>query len=390
MPSSRITDLALGLVFVFGVTAALASVITELIARFLGLRATYLLQGLRELLDGSSSSTMALAQVKDDYASTVNLVRSAAPATRLVASPTSSAPLTAAPLSTAASATGALLGSPILRNQGLAGQLDDRSLTLPATAAVGRRSMTSSTPGDRMRKQRRSLPAYIPARSFSEAVLDLLVPNASGQTTMDEIAASVDALPDSMGVFKASLGSLVKSAGDDVAAFRTSVEHWYDDHMSRVSGWYKRHVAKITLVVGAVLVLLVNINAATIGRTLYTDNDVRAAVSAVAATSTQCPAGQDQPTCLKNLEQQLSDASSAGLPLGWATVDACVGASSGCDWLDQRGLFNHAGGSGWQLLLVLVGFALTIMALVPGARFWFDLLGRLGSLRSTGPPPSTT
>jgi hypothetical protein len=29
-----------------------------------------------------------------------------------------------------------------------------------------------------------------------------------------------------------------------------------------------------------------------------------------------------------------------------------------------------------------------VLALVPGARFWFDLLGRLGSLRSSGPKPA--
>ena len=53
MLSSGIIDLAIGLAFVFGVTAALASVITELISRFLGLSGAYLLKGLRELLDGT-------------------------------------------------------------------------------------------------------------------------------------------------------------------------------------------------------------------------------------------------------------------------------------------------------------------------------------------------
>ena len=38
MPSSAIIDLAIGLIFVFGVTAALASVFTELVSRFIGLR----------------------------------------------------------------------------------------------------------------------------------------------------------------------------------------------------------------------------------------------------------------------------------------------------------------------------------------------------------------
>jgi hypothetical protein len=39
-------------------------------------------------------------------------------------------------------------------------------------------------------------------------------------------------------------------------------------------------------------------------------------------------------------------------------------------------------------VLVLIGFLITIIALTPGARFWYDLLGKLGSLRSTGPKPA--
>ena len=40
------------------------------------------------------------------------------------------------------------------------------------------------------------------------------------------------------------------------------------------------------------------------------------------------------------------------------------------------------------VLLVLLGWGLMVAALIPGARFWFDLLSRLGTLRSTGPRPS--
>ena len=66
MLSSGIIDVAIGLVFVFGVTAALASVITELISRFLGLRGAYLLRGLRELLDGPGGATV-VNEAKSDF-----------------------------------------------------------------------------------------------------------------------------------------------------------------------------------------------------------------------------------------------------------------------------------------------------------------------------------
>jgi hypothetical protein len=71
--SSGIIDLAIGLAFIFGVTAALASVATELISRFLGLRGAYLLGGLRELLDSEQVET-DLTRAEKDYDAWKNIV----------------------------------------------------------------------------------------------------------------------------------------------------------------------------------------------------------------------------------------------------------------------------------------------------------------------------
>jgi hypothetical protein len=60
-----------------------------------------------------------------------------------------------------------------------------------------------------------------------------------------------------------------------------------------------------------------------------------------------------------------------------------------CHWWQQRGILNPKGSSGWQLVLVIIGFLLTILALTPGAQFWFGLLVKLGAIRSTGPKPPT-
>src|SRR6202453_2436150 len=86
---------------------------------------------------------------------------------------------------------------------------------------------------------------------------------------------------------------------------------------------------------------------------------------------------------------QLSAATPAALPIGWGTVRDCAEPGARCNWLDQRGIFSRHGNSGWQLVLVLAGFLIIIIALIPGAQFWFGLLSKLGSLRSTGPKPAT-
>lgn len=371
MLSSPIIDLTIGLTFVFGVTAALASLATELIARLIGLRGAYLLSGLRELVDEGGSSTN-LTDVAEDYKTMRRLMQPG------------SAPATQPP-----SATGALLGSPILSNAGVAGQLSTRKLTLDPTTGTGRLpKMTADPNAGGLWSQRRSLPSYISSSSFADAVIDLVVPDPQGQTTMAAIEQSIQKLPPTM-PFRQSLEALAKNAGDDVSRFRTSVEQWYDDHMDRVSGWYKRHVAIITLVVGAVIVVLLNLNALTIGRTLYTENAVSAAVSSVAAKGTSC-SGESQQNCLANLEGQLSAAASAGLPVGWGTVRDCTEPGARCNWWDRRGILSRHGASGWQLALVLIGFLIMIVSLVPGAQFWFGLLSKIGTLRATGPKPATS
>ena len=136
--------------------------------------------------------------------------------------------------------------------------------------------------------------------------------------------------------FTTSLQSLATNAANDITRFRTSIESWYDDHMDRVSGWYKRHVAKITITVGAILVILLNINTITIGRTLYSNSVVGTAVSTVAAHNSTCQAGNQQ--CLATLQADLATATQAGLPIGWPTVSACLVRGASCNWWQQRGI----------------------------------------------------
>jgi hypothetical protein len=44
----------------------------------------------------------------------------------------------------------------------------------------------------------------------------------------------------------------------------------------------------------------------------------------------------------------------------------------------------------WQFPLKVLGILLTSAAVALGAPFWFDALSKLGSLRSSGPPPKAT
>jgi hypothetical protein len=390
MLSSGIIDLAIGLAFIFGVTAALASVATELISRFLGLRGAYLLGGLRELLDSEKVGT-DLTRAEEDYDAWKNIVTGI---------PTEEEPH---------SATGAVLGSPILRSQGMVGDIKSRKLFVQASKP-GRPRVRNMDPNKHTPlSDLRSLPAYISPTAFADAVIDLLVPKpttqatavgqttATGQTTLDTVRQSLQKImsQDPMPAYMAplmplmtSVNTLVTTAEDDITSVRTSIENWYNDHMDRVSGWYKRHVAWFTIISGAILVILLNINAITIGRALYSHSVIGSAVATAAGNHPPCTTADS--TCLGQLQTDLATVAQAGLPIGWATVSACADTRPTCNWWQARGITSTTGNSAWQILLVVVGFLITIVALTPGARFWFDLLGKLGTLRSTGPKPTSS
>lgn len=408
------------MVFVFGVTAAVASFATEAVTRFLGLRGRYLLIGIRELVDNGQVTT-DLSKAGSDYKNMQQVLRGKTPAASATHTPApaatiaapepsapapATAPATSAAAAPALSATGALLGGPILGNQGMVGQLSSRLVTLGQTEATGLLArlglgkktgqlptMKADQTAGSLRKQLRSLPSYIPGQSFAEAVMDLVLPSKTGHTSLGDIVTSVEKLPEDMPL-RTSLVALAKNADGDVSRFRDSVESWYDDHMDRVSGWYKQHAARITLAVGAVLIVLFNVNALTIGRTLYSDTATSAAISTVAANATNCSTAQDAKTgltpqqCLAQLQSDVSASVAAGLPLGWGTVRDCQDPKAKCNWMDQRGLFSRHGHSLWQLLLAILGFLVVIIAIVPGAQFWFGLLSKIGTLRSTGPKPA--
>jgi hypothetical protein len=400
---SLVLQTAIGLVFIFGTTAAAVSAVTEGVSRFVGLRAEYLLRGVRTLVDGKSD--FGLWRRKPDKTEPDK------------AEPARVAEIMSHPL-VASSATEA-----------------------KPPAEAGNAKLTNA--------QRRALPAYISGQTFAKALIDILLPGdlqlagagaaagsadrptrssgraarsagrkaeSSRQSTKaaDVAAEAADAAAkavaaaagaaDAMAALRSwanagvaadppdplaeALRPMLVGAQESMQAFEASVARWYDDHMARVSGWYKRHVRWISLSIGLVLVIVFNLNAIRIADSLYSDQAVRGSVVTQATRAASC--GDKQPAaCLADLQAKIGLFRLGGLPVGWAGVPVC--AQRSCSWLDQRGLTNPGKNgidSVGALLLVLLGWGLMVAALIPGARFWFDLLSRLGTLRSTGPRPS--
>lgn len=372
MFDSPIIDVAIGLVLLFWVLATIVSAITESIARFLGLRGEFLLRGLRALVDGTPEATGVDASQTPAAAGVP--ASGTGPASAAATTTTSGTAGTLPPPAAQASTLTALLGTPVLSNHGALRSVNAKSAGTGAKLSLA---------------DKRSLPSYLASRTFAAGVLDLLIPNGSNQTTMTGITTAIEGLGD--GLFKSQLSNIAKASTGHVDKFRENLEAWYDDHMDRVSGWYKRYTRWITVLVGAVLVIGLNLQIFSYAQNLYTDQALGQTVATHAVAASQCQS--KEPTkCLEQARQQLQDLQ-PGLQIGWAETAACQGASAKCNFFEAHGatgpvLFGGSPEDLWFGLTILLEWVLTVLALIPGARFWFDLVNQFSSLRSSGPKPA--
>jgi hypothetical protein len=303
-------------------------------------------------------------------------------------------------------------------------------LTHPLVAQMHK---AAESPKGKQRRARLRLPkrglSYLPARTFSATVLDLLAPPcaldahdvltgistdglapavetariaALADPTLTTVRALAGALPpgEQLEEVKELVGQLsndpfrqaanaiselpesarkpllrmLADAKGDRDRFRRSLEHWYDDTMDRVSGWYKRYVQRIIVIASIVLVAALNLDTINIAQVLWRVPTERAVVASAAAA--QATAGNQGD---RSADQQVRDISALDLPLGWTPAHKGAVAST-----DPR----HAPLNVGSWLLKLLGLLLSVMAVSLGAPFWFDALSKLGQLRATGPKPA--
>jgi hypothetical protein len=213
------------------------------------------------------------------------------------------------------------------------------------------------------------VPAYIPSNAFVSALLTLDLSPPDGQeppegakapTNAEEVKSAIKKI-DSKHVQRVLL-LLLEESGDDVAKFREASERWFDDAMDRVSGWYRRRTQFWLALWAVVAAVALNADTVRIAETLWKDEAVR---SAVVAHAEQAAEDQDEP-----IEESVKELE---IPLGWSL-------STGDD---PRDIPND--GLAW--VAKVLGLVVTIFALLLGAPFWFDLLGKVARLRVSGVVP---
>jgi hypothetical protein len=293
MIGSDVVDMVVGILFVFLIFSLVVSGVNEAISRLVGWRSRHLWRALRRLLDGERSE-LGTDQRPEGADPT-----SQKWAERLYAHP-------------------------------LILQLEGRIPTA--------RSRLSS----------------IPTEDFSRAILDLLVPDADGPISVDQLRAAIRDLPE--GQLKSSLSALLKTAGDSVTNIRQEIGDWFDSRMEALSRSYKRHVKWVLVTVGIGVALAFNVDAIGTANRLYRDEALRTAVADQAsAVAAACEGEADISACTRERIGKVDDA--IRLPVGWPDPDGITA-------------------------LQVFGWLVAGIGLGQGAPFWFDLLGKAGKLRS--------
>ena len=321
-------DVAIGLAFLFFLLATACSAINEMLASVLGWRAKTLEDGIRNMFGDP--------RVKAGLGGWLHAIRGLLPE--------------------------ATLAQERRTREGT--ETDDLTARVFTNWRV--RALVRD-PDSTLRRRRR--PSYLPPRALSLAVAEHLasIPAREGDTSghapsetpwqladralLEKVSTGVHQLPE--GQAAKLLQKCAENAHGRLENFRRNVETAFDDSMERASGWYKRKVQVVLVVLATVFAVGLNVDAVYVGTRLWQDPALSQAAVAQAGTAGRGGAGSAGDAAAR--------IQALGIPVGW-------GAS-------ERP--KHV----WS---ALPGWIVTIAALSLGAPFWFDLLSRFSRLRGSG------
>lgn len=229
-----------------------------------------------------------------------------------------------------------------------------------------------------------NLPSYIPSRNFALALLDMAARGPSGQAATDptladsvelslaSIRSGIQTLPNA--TLQRVVSMAVNTAGDDLEKTVRHVEAWYDSAMDRISGMYKRASQLVIFLLGLGLAIGFNINTLALADYLYANPSVRQALVAQAESAAKRP--ESSPKDFDPIQQLIAQTS---LPIGWAQADEGHVQA-------KAGRASYA----WHTFVApALGWFLTAFAVTLGAPFWFDVLNKIMTLRSSIKPSAS-
>lgn len=183
----------------------------------------------------------------------------------------------------------------------------------------------------------------------------------------------------------------VQAAGSEINQFQQEIESWFNHGMERASGVYRRNVKGVGLLIGLAIAFTLNADTFYMFHRLSTDQAIRSSILQTAdqlevrsLSSTEELADE---LSISELSERLeTDLRSVGIAVEETLSDypLPIGRSEAMLAAQQ------AAESNWPIPLIpqrVLGWAITALALSMGASFWFDLLRKVTSVRSSGNKP---
>lgn len=242
--------------------------------------------------------------------------------------------------------------------------------------------------------------------------------------------------------FKDGMESFWLKAEGDTDKFKKLIEAWFNDHMDRVSGWYKIKQRNKLIFFGFVVAIGLNVDSLHLVKVLSLDTNLRNNLVATAekvadqyqtlsetekkdwrkqlkvldsaiktsphdSTSQglkkerdllkkKFPSDSLSQTYLSKADSILGLAASLNIPIGWSTDKAPLSwFNSKCPKgmeQKQQGLLHYFTKrnqcpSFWRVLTYIIGIIISGFSLSFGAPFWFDLLVKFVNIRRAGKKP---
>jgi hypothetical protein len=220
-------------------------------------------------------------------------------------------------------------------------------------------------------KQKRQ--SYIASETFARVLVDIIDEKSDGAARAAQTSADIKGALDKAKLpkeVKSVMMGLIDDVDTNIDALRSNLQKWFDNSMERISGWYKRKLQIITFVIALLLAVSLNVDTIAIGKSLWQNPVLRAEIADEAAVAVEACKNEENPeNCpfLKDTEKIRERIKQ--FPVGWmASPDGSSGSGSG-------------------LFAKIIGWLITALAISLGAPFWFDVLDKLNSIRSSGIKP---
>jgi len=201
----------------------------------------------------------------------------------------------------------------------------------------------------------------LPPKTFVQVLFNVVVPAASGVTTLDELVKAIQGIQNQS--LRERLLPRVTKADGTIDNARKNLENWYDLTMEKTTGIYKRNMWGFALLTAALVTLILNVDTFSIATRLWQDSALR---SAVAGTAQDFVKNNQDAQALATLQK-------LDLPIGWVIVSDRRLPVMPADWVKTSPSENLPK----AVLFKLAGWLITMLAGAQGAPFWFDLLRKL-------------